>query len=324
MRKIVLAGNLTKDAKEIFYAHFANNYDVVEISNAEEIVLVKNAEYIITRGVPFQQKEIAQLEGQTRLIHRWGVGYDSVDIQAAAGKGIAVAICTGGNAQPVAEMTVLLMLAAYRRLPDLISRAKQGTKNKEDIIASSYLLQGKLVGLIGLGHIGKLVCKMLQGFGASIQYYDPFRAAPEVEEELHVQYCSLKELLQTSDIVSIHVPLLDSTRHMIGAEEFQLMKPSALLVNTARGGIVDTQAMLAALDEGRIAGAALDTIEGEPLPAGHPIFAQPNILLTPHGAGNTCDNIRNMCDIIIRNIEVMESGGMPDAKYVVNAKLLKL
>lgn len=322
MRKIVLAGNLTGDAKKIFHTHFAGRCEVAEISSSEEIQAAADAEYIITRGLPFQQKEIAQLKGRTRLIHRWGVGYDSVDIQAAAQKGIAVAICTGGNAQPVAEMTVLLMLAAYRRLPDLISRARQGTKEKEDIIARSYLLQGKMVGLIGLGNIGRLVCKILHGFGASVQYYDLLRAAPEIEVDLDVRYCTLEELLQTSDIVSIHVPLLDSTRHMIGAGEFRLMKPSALLVNTARGGVVDTRAMLDALKNREIAGAALDTIEGEPLPADHPVFSEPNILLTPHGAGNTCDNTKNMCDIIIRNIEVMESGGMPEAKYLVNAQLL--
>ncbi len=322
MRKIVLAGNLTNDAKKIFHTHFDERYEVLEISKTEEIAEVENVEYIITRGVPFLRKDISRLESQTKLIHRWGVGYDSVDIQAAAEKGIAVAICTGGNAQPVAEMTVLLMLAIYRRLPDLIGRAKQGTKEKEDIITRSYLLKGKMVGLIGLGNIGKLVCKMLWGFGVSVQYYDLFRADPKVEEAFHLQYSPLKDLLRTSDIVSIHVPLLESTRHMISTEEFKLMKPSALLVNTARGGIIDTQAMLAALENGEIAGAALDTIEGEPLPAGHPIFTQPNVLLTPHGAGNTCDNTKNMCDIIIHNIEVMESGGMPEAKYVVNAELL--
>lgn len=322
MHKIVLAGKLTADAKALFRTKCVGKYEVVDISSSAEIPSIRDAEYIVTRGIPFMGPEIDHLSPNVRLIHRWGVGYDTVDIEAAAKKDIAVAICTGGNAQPVAEMTVLLMLASYRKLPALIARAKEGTKEKEDIIAQSYLLQGKKVGLIGLGNIGSKVARMVQGFGASVQYYDAFRTTEENEAAWNVTYVPLEELLKTSDIVSIHVPLMDSTRHMIGKAEFALMKPSALLVNTARGGVVDTEAMIAALDSGEIAGAALDTIENEPLPAGHPVFQHPKILLTPHGAGNTCDNTRNMVEIIMNNIEVMETGGMPSRKYIVNSDLL--
>lgn len=322
MHKIVLAGNITEDAKQRFYTQCAGRYQLVEILKSAQIPDVKDAEYIVTRGIPFRASEIAQLQSTLRLIHRWGVGFDSVDVEAAGKKGIAVAVCTGGNAQPVAEMSVLLMLASYRKLIPLLNRAKEGVKDKEDIIAQSYLLQGKLVGLLGLGNIGSRVSKILKGFGVAVQYYDAFRGSPEMEKELGVTYVPFTQLLKTSDIVSIHVPLVKSTAHMMGEKEFELMKPSALLVNTARGGIIDTAAMLAALDTGKIAAAALDTIEGEPLPPEHPIFSNPKILLTPHGAGNTCDNTQNMVDIIIQNIDAMESGQLPAAKYIVNAKYL--
>lgn len=324
MNKIVLAGKITADAKAMFRDRCAGRYEIVEIASKDELGDVRDAAYIVTRGVPLMEPEIDQLTQDVRLIHRWGVGYDSVDIEAAGKKGIAVAICAGGNAQPVAEMTVLLMLAAYRKLTALLARAKEGTKEKEDIIRQSYLLQGKTVGLVGLGNIGSRVCRMVQGFGAAVQYYDVFRASTESETALNIRYVNLEELLKTSDIVSLHLPLLDSTRHMIGKKEFQMMKPTALLVNTARGAIVDTEAMLSALQNDEIAGAAIDTIEGEPLPVGHPIFDNPKVLLTPHGAGNTCDNNVNMVDIIMKNIDAMESGQIPEGRYLVNKQYLNI
>lgn len=323
MHKIALCGKLTADTKEMFYRECADRYEIIEIANETQIPLIKDAEYIVTRGVPFMQQQIDQLGEQVRLIHRWGVGYDSVDVAAATKRGIAVAICTGGNAQPVAEMTVLLMLASLRRLLSLIERAKEGTKDKEDIIAHSYLLQGKTVGLIGLGNIGSKVAGMVRSFGARVQYYDAFRTTPENEASLGVTYAGLEELLQTSDIVSVHVPLMETTKHLLGAKEFAMMKDGALLVNTARGGIVDTDALLAAIETGKLQGAALDTIEGEPLPKGHPIFSNEKILLTPHGAGNTCDNNRNMYEIIHRNIDAIEDGKRPENRYIVNWKELQ-
>ena len=323
MSKIALVGKLTADAKRLFYEKGNNRYDILEITSSEEIPKIKDAEYIVVRGIPFMQPEISLLSNNTKLIHRWGVGYDSVDIKAAGEKGITVAVSTGGNAQPVAELTVLLMLASYRCLPDLLDRAKAGSKDKEDIIAKSYLLQGKRVGLVGFGNIGSKVCKMVQAFGAEVQYYDKYRISSDKEKEIGVKYISFEDLLKTSDIVSIHVPLMESTRHLIGQKEFEIMKPTALLVNTARGGVVDTEALLAALDGGEIAAAALDTIEGEPLPKDHPIFNNNKVILTPHGGGNTCDNTINMVNIIMENIDSMENGDFPSGRYVVNNEYLK-
>lgn len=323
MSKIALVGKLTADAKKLFYERSEGHYDIVEITSVDEISKILDAEYIVARGMPFMQPEILQLSSKTKLIHRWGVGFDSVDIKAAGEKGIAVAVSTGGNAQPVAELTVLLMLAYYRRLPELLDRAKEGSKDKEDIIAKSYLLQGKRVGLVGFGNIGSKVCKMVKAFGATVQYYDKYRISPEKEEDFGVEYASFETLLKTSDIVSVHVPLMESTKHLFGRAEFEQMKPNALLVNTARGGVVDTNALLEALDNGKIAGAALDTVEGEPLPPNHPIFYNSKVILTPHGGGNTCDNTINMVNIIMENINSMENGDLPSGRYIVNMEYLK-
>jgi phosphoglycerate dehydrogenase-like enzyme len=292
--------------------------DVVYVKTPEEVAEVEGATYVVLRGGKMPAEVIKTLPESVRLIHRWGVGYDSVDIEAAAERSIHVAICTGGNAEPVAELTVLLMLAAYRCLPAQLQRAKEGRKDKEDIIQNSYLLQNKRVGLVGMGNIGSRVCRSLQAFGSEVVYYDVIRMPEEREQQLGVSFTDLDTLLATSDIVSIHVPLLESTKHMFNAQTFAKMKDGALLVNTARGGIVDLGALMEAVDSQKLMGAALDTVEGEPLPADHPVFANDRILITPHGGGNTCDNVENMVEIILNNILVMESGKLPERRYLVN------
>lgn len=322
MKKIVLAGTIPAEARAMLREQLGNRFELVDAYSAEEAAAVSEASYVVSRGIKWPAEMLEKLPDSVELLHRWGVGYDSIDIEAAGKQGIRVAICTGGNAQPVAELTMALILTFYRKLPELFARAKEGRKDKEDIIAESYLLQDKMIGLLGLGNIGGKVARMAQGFGAKVQYYDVFRAKPEVERELGVQFVSFEELLSTSDIVSVHVPLLDSTTHMINREAFARMKPNALIVNTARGPIVDTRAMLEAIDSGKLMGAALDTIEGEPLPADHPVHANKRVLLTPHGGGNTCDNLSNMVRIIAQNITDMDDGKLPAAKYLVNEAFL--
>ena len=185
------------------------------------------------------------------------------------------------------------------------------------------MLNGKRVGLLGLGHIGQKVAAIVRGFGAEVVYYDASRVSPDMEATLGAQFLPLDEVLRTSDIISLHMPLLDSTKHLINAEAIAKMRSSALLVNTARGGIIDTDALLEALKEHRILGAALDTIEGEPLPLDHPAFELDNLLITPHAGGNTEDNNNNMASYIMDNIDAMESGKSLNPYSIVNAKFLK-
>ncbi|MGN0837675.1 MAG: 2-hydroxyacid dehydrogenase [Pyramidobacter sp.] len=323
MNKVVIAGRYPEAGLEILRSRCAGRYEICEAETAEKLQNCLDGTYYILRGTPMGADIIEKLSPRARLIHRWGVGYDAVDIKAAGEKGIIVSICAGVNSQPVAELAVLLMLASYRHLPQLLKRAAEGRKDKEDIIGRSWLISGKKVGLIGLGNIGRRVAKAVKGLGAEVVYYDPFRAAPETEKELGVQYMQLDEVLKDSDIISLHLPLTDSTKHLISAEKIALMKPAALLVNTARGGIIDTQALLKALQEKRIFGAALDTIEGEPIPADHPAFKLDNLLITPHAGGNTEDNNSHMAAYIMDNIDALENGGQVNPRSVVNGQYLK-
>lgn len=323
MNTVVLVGNIPKEGKESFARRFQGKLNVVEAATAADAAAVSDATYLVVRGPKYPAEEIARLPQGVKMLSRWGVGYDSVDVEAAGKRGIAVSICTGGNAEPVAELTVLLMLATYRRLPQLLERAKEGRKDKEDLIEQSLLLQGKTVGLLGMGNIGSKVARMVQGFGSQVQYYDVFRMDEAREQAMGVTYVDLDTLLRTSDIVSVHVPLLPSTEGMIGAESFAKMKKSAILINTARGPIVNTDALLHAVDSGEIFAAAMDTVSGEPLPPDHPIFRSDRIILTPHAGGNTSDNIENMVEIIADCILTMEGGTTPAKKFIVNSQYLQ-
>ena len=319
MEKIALLGTFPKDGLRQMEEACRGRYELVLCTRPEEVPRAKGAAYVVLRGIPIGPAELDILGPEVKLYHRWGVGYDTVDVEEAGRRGIPVAISTGVNAQAVAELAVLLMLAGERRLFDLEKRARQGAAWKEDITDDCYLLSGKRVGLLGLGNIGGRVCGMVRSFGAEVSYYDPFRAAPQRERELGVTYLSFEEVIAGSDIVSLHLPLMQSTHHIIGAETFRNMKPTALLVNTARGGIVDTDALVAALEQGEIWGAALDTTEEEPLPADHPLFRLDRVIVLPHAGGSTRDLNAGMVACILRNIRTVEEGGRLERRFLANA-----
>jgi phosphoglycerate dehydrogenase-like enzyme len=247
-----------------------------------------------------------------RLVQLLSAGYDRVDIEAARKAGVPVANNGGANAIAVAEHTVLLMLAVLKQLVrfhlDVVAGRWRPPASSESPV---YELAGRTVGIVGLGNIGKKVARRAAAFDARVQYYDIVRLSEAEEDALGVRFVLLSELLRTSDVVSLHVPLTDATRRMIGARELALMKPGAILVNTCRGPVVDETALYQALSGRRIAGAGLDVLVDEPPPKDHPLFGLPNVTLTPHSAGPTWENwtarFRNGFD----NIERVAAGRSP-------------
>ena len=185
---------------------------------------------------------------------------------------------------------------------------------------ASLSLNHKTVGIVGGGNIGRRVAALVQALGAQVIYYDAFRLAPEREQELHMTYVSLDELVERADLVSLHAPLLDSTRHIIGAEQLSRMKPTACLVNTARGGLVDDSALLQALQKGQLAGAGLDCVEDEDSPVTKDLMATPNVLITPHIGGSTADLADAMIPTIAQIIQTLAEGG--ELNNVVNREYL--
>lgn len=237
-----------------------------------------------------------------RVVSNMAVGVDNIDVAACRARGVAVGNTPGVLTEATADLTLALILAASRRLPQAIDDARAGrwtTWSPTGWLGRDLL--GATLGVVGLGQIGRAVARRARAFGMSILYTS--RAPrPEAAAQLGARQVDLSALLAVSDIVSLHVPLTEQTRHLIDAAALRAMKPSALLINTARGQVVDADALLEALRSGQIAGAALDVTDPEPLPADHPMYAEPNLLVAPHIGSATEQTRRRMAELACRNL----------------------
>lgn len=272
---------------------------------------MQDAEYLLgfLRFIP---DEAFRKASRLKLIQVLSAGYDRVNIPGA--RAVRVPICTNGgaNSVAVAEHAIMLMLAVYRKLvtyhPNVAAgRWNQGIPRTVDI----YEMEGKTVGIVGLGNIGQQVAKRLKAFDCNLIYYDAFRRSPEEEARLDTQYVPLDTLLETADIVSLHVPLNDDTRGMINATSLQRMKPKAILINTCRGEVVQEDDLIEALRDGQILAAGLDTQAQEPADPANPLLDLPNVTLTPHSAGPTVDSFRKRFHNGYANIQRVLDGQPP-------------
>jgi phosphoglycerate dehydrogenase-like enzyme len=247
-----------------------------------------------------------------KLVQLTSAGYDQVDPEAAKKAKVPVSNNGGANAIAVAEHTMMLMLAVFKRCVQFHNSVVAGNwrvGNPADVRV--HEISGATLGLVGLGNIGKKVARRAKAFDMKVQYYDIKRLTEDQEDALGVRFVLFDELLRTSDVVSLHVPLDDSTRDMIGARELAMMKRDAIVVNTCRGPVVDENALYAALKDNKIFGAGLDVMVEEPPQAKHPLFALQNVIFTPHSAGPTWENysarFRNGFD----NIQRVAAGRAP-------------
>ncbi|MGQ9583826.1 MAG: phosphoglycerate dehydrogenase [Anaerolineae bacterium] len=259
---------------------------------------------------------VLQAGRRLQVIARAGAGVDNIDIAEATRRGVLVLNAPGANAVAVAEHTLGLILALARRIPEADASMHSGRWEKARF--AGVELKGKTLGLIGLGRIGSEVAQRALAFGMRVLAYDPF-VSVEHAEALRVRLATLEEVLQEADFLSAHAPATPQTQHLIGAKELAQMKPSARIVNCARGGIVDEVALAQALQEGRIAGAALDVFEHEP-PWESPLLRAPNVILTPHLAGSTEEAQRNVGIEVARDVVRVLSGRPPH--HPVNAPFL--
>jgi phosphoglycerate dehydrogenase-like enzyme len=288
---------------------------IADIGTPEFYAAAGQAEYYL--GLARQMGgEFFRAAPNLKLVQLLSAGYDRVDIEAARKAGVPVSNNGGANAIAVAEHTLMLILAVLKRV----------VRFHNDVVAGKwrvggfddqrvYELSRKTLGIVGLGNIGKKVARRAAAFDMTVQYYDIARLTENEEDALGVRFVLLPELLRTSDVVSLHVPLDDSTRHLMGAREFAQMKPGAILINTCRGPVVDEAALYRALKDGQVAAAGLDVLVEEPPPKDHPLFTLPNVTLTPHSAGPTWENwtarFRNGFD----NIQRVAAGRAP--KWVI-------
>lgn len=249
-----------------------------------------------TGAEPITAEMIAEA-ANLRIIAMHGVGLNHIDQEAAEARGIVVKAVPGGNADAVADLTWGLMFAVSRRIAEADAAVRQGEWGK----FIGHSVSKKTLGIVGFGAIGKAVARRASGFSMVLLAYDVL-TDEATAQSLNVEYVSLDTLLEQSDFVTLYVPLMDATRGLIGERELAMMKPSAVLVNVSRGGVVDEQALCHALHEGSIAGAGIDVYSEEPIAADHGLLQAPNCVLTPHIGGRSVETIRHIGIETARNI----------------------
>lgn len=287
--------------------------------DSEIIARMDDADFIVADAISPVSAALMDAFPNLKLIHSEGVAYNAIDVAAARERGITVCNSAGMNAAAVAEQTILLMLACLRHVieGDAAVRSGNQIKIKERLMVEGiHDLGDCTVGLVGLGAIAVETATRLRAFGCDVAYWNRTRRTPEREQELGVRYLPLDELTSTCDIVSIHVPVTPQTENLVDAAFLERMKPNAVLVNTARGEIVDQVALAHALEAGTIGGAGLDTLSPEPVPANHPLaqltgYAANKLVLSPHIGGVTEGSFRRAWTTIWSNIERVASGEQP-------------
>jgi len=233
---------------------------------------------LVVRSATKVTREVLEAAKELKLVVRAGVGLDNIDLKAAKERGINVVNTPEAPSIAVAELVMGLMLSWARKIPQADAGMKQGKWEKKQLMGTE--LRGKTLGIIGTGRVGKEVGRRAKSFEMNLLAYDVVKDE-EFAKEVAARYVDLETLLRGSDYVTLHVPLIQQTKHMLGAREFELMKPTAVLVNVSRGGVVDEAALVEALRAGKIAGACLDVYEREP-PKDSPLLGSPNVVLTPH------------------------------------------
>jgi D-3-phosphoglycerate dehydrogenase len=239
---------------------------------------------------------------QLRMIEKWGIGVDRIDVDTVRRMGIPLAITAGSNAGPVAELAVALMLGVYRRLAQVDAALRRGVWLKSEMRELGYQIAGKTVGLVGFGNIGRKVAQRLRGFECRVLYYDARRADETIEAGAAVTFVPFERLLAESDIVSLHAPYIASAGKMIDAAAITKMKDGAVLINTARGELVDEKALFEALASGKLRGAGLDAFDPEPPRKDNPLFTLDQVIATPHTGGAVFDNVENVARHAVGNI----------------------
>lgn len=292
----------------------------LKFTSAERVIeATRDADVVIVNMVPVTAEIVAGWE-RCRLLIRHGVGYDNVDLAALERAGIPCCYIPDYCMDEVAEHAIMLMLASARRLPAsrqvLDESSARGQWDFAGVIPI-YRIAGRTVGILGCGRIGSRVYRKLKAFGVDFRIVDPY-LSEERKRELGIEVVDKETMFRESDFVTVHTPLTRETRHIVNAETLAMMKPTAHLINTSRGPMVDAVALAEALRKGVIAGAAIDVFDREPPPPDHPLFSAPNVILTPHLAWYSEDAAWRIRELIVLEIDRFLAGQPP--RYVAKAE----
>ena len=311
--KVVFFTNIDAELRQVVADKALPGMDVVtapaDMDDDEKIDLVRDADFIMLFPGKISDR-VLQAAPKCKLIQLLSAGYDEMNLPLAEDLGIAVANNGGANRVAVAEHTIMLMLATHRRMMWYANNVKAGLwKKEQDRKIDVFELEGKTLGIIGMGNIGRQVARRAAAFDLELQYYDKYHPLTPVEEEtMGIKAVPMDTLLETSDIVSTHVPLTRETYGMIGKRELELMKPTGVVINTSRGGVIDETALAEALISGTISAAGLDVMEHEPPDPNDPLLQIENLIITPHTAGPTLESIPKRAANAFENIQHVWSG----------------
>lgn len=317
-KTLTLAGPYPEEVFGLLRKELPESLNIRVVKDQASLDSLNDMEFVILRTLRMDGALI-EANPSLRLIQRWGAGFDTVDIETAGRRNVPVAVASGVNSNAVAEHALLLMLASYRHLTALDASTKKGGWDRTTFASQSFMVSDKLVGLLGCGAIGKLVAQKAAALGAYVQYYDAFRLPAEEEKRLHLSYVDFGTLLETSDILSLHLPLIESTKLIIGEKELGRMKKGAVLINTSRGGLIDEARLAAALRDGRLMAAALDSFSEEPYPADGPLLGVDNLIMTPHIGGTVVDLTLPMVRKVAENVMRVHEGQPLPKRDLVNA-----
>ena len=299
MPHLLIAGKIHDDGIALLKTAKGVTYDyVTEISHDSYAPLIDKADGLVVRTQPVPALTIAQGKN-LKIVSRHGVGYDAVDVPALNARGIPLAIIGDVNSRPVAEHAMMLMLALAKKVRTYDAATRVGPWGYRNSFEAIELHEKNLL-VVGFGRIGRHVAKMASGFGMTIYAFDPFQSNDAIKAGGAEPVTDLKTGLALADFVSVHVPM-SGGKAVIGSEELACMKKSALIVNTARGGLIDENALHAALQSSQIAGAGIDVFLEEPPPADHPLFASEKVILSPHSASLTAESAIRMAVMSVKN-----------------------
>ena len=303
MMKVIITEFMDAPAVAVLKAKFDTTYDDTLVDRrAEMLASLADCDALIVRNRTQVNAEMLAHAPKLKVVGRLGVGLDNIDMVACKARGVEVIPAIGANALAVAEYVIgtamLLLRGTY-----MSTAAVADGKWPRGPLSNGREIAGKTLGIVGFGGIGQLTAKLAQAMGMQTIAHDPMIVADAPVWQAHHTRCvSLDALLATSDVVTLHVPLLDATRNLINTTRLSLMKPDAILINTARGGIVDEAALAAALTSKKLGGAALDVFDEEPLKAGSPLAGCPNMILTPHIAGVTAEANTRVSSLIAERV----------------------
>ena len=314
---VALTRRMDPETWAIFMGEKPAGWEVtlVNMDDGEQKVIneLEDAQYVLSLGSGVISQKLLEVPKQLKLIQNGGQDMGHLPVPWALEKGIPICNAGGANAIAVSEYTVFLMLACLRRFR-LFNQSIHEGKFRGAAAAdrkSSHELYSSTVGIVGFGNIGRRVAKLCYGFGANIIYFERFFVPYALRADSKARPVSFDELISTSDIISLHVPSLQTNRGMMSTEQFNKMKPSACIINTSRGVMIDEAALVRALNEKQIAGAGLDVWEPEPPDPKNPLLQMPNVIASPHIAGSSWENAQPAYENIWRNVLLVSEGKEP-------------